>query len=150
MKSKNLPGGQVVCYPCPLTSNLPKNLPNTLARRCVKIIESARHIWGYLSPEAIKKAVGDARRYARPSIEKDTTDQKILAIFAICEAFEAMREKLKETIKEKVLTASIFLKFAKTGLEPEKQDIPQINHENDYLLDNTNYLPSAATPQPKL
>ncbi|NUO10377.1 MAG: hypothetical protein HUU08_17245 [Candidatus Brocadia sp.] len=165
---------------CPLTSklNFPQSTP--YIRRCIEIIEQARHIWGYYSPEeqsvyyevidgievpkkfppypvlkklparsiqnwyvehsdliltnpktpeAIKKAVQDVRRYARPSIESSITDKEILAIFAICEAFDAIRniqrEKPEEAIKEKVLTASTFLKLAKTGFEPEKQAVTQ-------------------------
>jgi len=80
------------------------------------------------TPEAIKKAVQDARRYARPGIDNDITDKEILAIFAICEAFDAVykiqRGNSEDAIKEKILTANMFLDLARTGLEPEKQ-IPQ-------------------------
>lgn len=76
------------------------------------------------TPEAIKKAVQDARR----GIEKEITDKEILAVFAICEAFGAIYNiqcgKSEDAIKEKVLTASTFLNLAKTGLEPEKKDTP--------------------------
>lgn len=194
MKSKNLPGVQVVCKPCPLISKIP-TLNNPLARRCGEIIENARHIWGYYSPEeqsvyyeivngeevpkkfppypvlkklsarsiqnwyvehsdlflesqktpeATKKAVSDARRYARPSIEKDTSDQEILAIFVICESFKAINDihlgKPEEAIKEKVLTASTFLNLAKTGFESEKrktskQEEVKIKYDKDrYVL----------------
>lgn len=180
MKSKNLPGGQVVCYPCPLSSKIPTH-NNPLARRCTEIIGSARRIWGHLppeeqsvyyeivngeevqkkfppysnfkltsarsiqswyveysnliltnpkTPEAIKKAVQDVRWFARPSIESSTTDKEILAIFAICEAFDAIHSiqqgKPEEAIREKVLSASTFLKLAKMGIESEKQDISQV------------------------
>ncbi len=175
MKAKILSGIQVICLPCPLISKLP-TLNNPLARRCGEIIENARHIWGYYSPEeqsvyyevidgeevpkkfppysnlkltsarsiqswyvehsdltltnqktpeAIKKAVQDVRRYARPSIESNITDKEILAIFAICEVYEAVDNiqlgKPEEAIKEKVLSASMFLNLAKAGFEPEKQ-----------------------------
>lgn len=178
MKSKNLPGIQVICSPCPLISKIP-TLNNPLARRCGEIIENARHIWGYYSPEeqsvcyeivdgvqvqkkfppystlkltsarsiqswyvehsdlmltnpkipeAIKKAVQDVRRHARPSIETTITDKEILAIFAICEAFDAIRSiqqgKPEEAIREKVLSAKTFLNLAKAGFEPEMQNVP--------------------------
>ncbi|HHT9136452.1 MAG TPA: hypothetical protein ACFYEK_04315 [Candidatus Wunengus sp. YC60] len=73
--------------------------------------------------EPIKDAVNDARRYARPSIEKEIPYQAILAIFAICEAFEALNDmshgkpKDDPCIKEKVYGASVFLSLAKSKEE---------------------------------
>lgn len=81
--------------------------------------------------EAIKKAVSDARRYARLGIEKEITDKEILAVFAICEAYDAIYNiqcgKSEDAIKEKVLTASMFLKLAKAGIEPATQDVTKQN-----------------------
>ena len=167
----------VISYSCPLSSKISTG-HNSLTSKCHKIIESARHIWGYYSPEyqslcyeydtngkevpkkfppystlkltsarsiqswysepsdlkltsqktseVIKKEVQDVRRFARPGIESDVTDKEILAIFAICEAFEAIhniqRGKSEDAIKEKILTASTFLKLAKAGLKPATQD----------------------------
>lgn len=177
MHTKNLP--VAIIAHCPLSSKFTFSKSTPYIRRCLKIIESARIVWGYYSDEyksccyeivdgeevpkkfppystlkltsarsiqswytersdliltsqktseAIKKAVSDVRRYARRGIEKEITDKEILAIFAICEAFDAVykiqREETEDAIKEKVLTASTFLKLAKTGLEPEKKDTP--------------------------
>lgn len=91
------------------------------------------------TPEATKKAVQDVRRDARPSIESSITDKEILAVFAICEAFDAIRNiqqgKPEEVIKEKVLSASMLLELAKNGFEPEKQ-----SNEIVFFDDQTRYL----------
>ena len=98
------------------------------------------------TPEAIKKAVQDARRYARPGIDNDITDKEILAIFAICEAFDAVyqiqRGNSKDAINKKVLTASMFLNLAKEGIEPEKQIAQKAKGEKIlfYSYDNTDKL----------
>ena len=40
----------VISYSCPLSSKISTG-HNSLTSKCHKIIESARHIWGYYSPE---------------------------------------------------------------------------------------------------
>lgn len=101
------------------------------------------------TPEAIKKAVQDVRRYTRPGIESSITDKEILAIFAICEAFDAVykiqRGETEDAIKEKVLTASTFLELARTVLELEKQNKPnnketkQIRNSGKASFDKVNW-----------
>lgn len=71
----------------------------------------------------LKTSIGDCRENIKA---ENITEQEILAIFSICEAFEAVNDmqhkKPEEDIKEKVYAASTFLKLAKTGIEPEKQN----------------------------
>lgn len=93
------------------------------------------------TPEAIKKAVQDVRRYTRLGIESSITDKEILAIFTICEAFGAIYNiqcgKSEDAIKEKVLSASTFLKLAKTGFEPATQPEKQANDSNIFFDNET-------------
>jgi hypothetical protein len=123
------------CYEIVDGEEVPKKFPpySTLKLTSARSIQSwyTEHsdliLTSQKTPEVIKKAVQDARWYARPGIESSITDKEILAIFAICEAFGAIYNiqcgKSEDAIKEKVLSASTFLKLAKTGIEPATQDV---------------------------
>lgn len=124
------------CYELVDGEEVPKKFPpySTLKLTSARSIQSwyTGHsgliLTSQKTPDAIKKTVQDVRRYTRPGIESSITDKEILAVFAICEAFDAVykiqRGKTEDAIKEKVLTASTFLELAKTGLEPEKKETP--------------------------
>src|SRR3989338_1520560 len=121
------------CYETVDGVEVPKKFPpySTLKLTSARSIQSwyVEHSHLFLASqknsEAIKKAVSDVRRSARPGIESSITDKEILAVFAICEAFGAIykiqRGNSEDAINEKVLTASMFLNLAKEGIEPEKQ-----------------------------
>lgn len=121
------------CYEIVDGVEVPKKFPpySTLKLTSARSIQSwyVEHSDLFLTikkAEAIKKAVQDVRRYARPGIDNDITDKEILAIFAICEAFDVVdkiqRGNSGDAIKEKILSASTFLNLAKAGTEPATQD----------------------------
>jgi len=122
------------CYETVDGVEVPKKFPpySTLKLTSARSIQSwyVEHSDLFLASqknsEAIKKAVSDVRRSARPGIESSITDKEILAIFAICEGFDAIKKiqggKPGEAVKEAVLASSTFLKLAKAGFEPERQD----------------------------
>lgn len=136
------------CYEIVDGVEVPKKFPpySTLKLTSARSIQSwyTEHSDLFLASqkmsEAIKKAVQDARRYARPGIDNDITDKEILAIFAICEAFDVVykiqRGEPEDAIKENVLSASTFLKLAKAGIEPATQalatpkDIKEIYYDD--------------------
>ncbi len=83
---------------------------------------------GFQADNALLKTnIEDCRKDAK--VGENISDQQFCAIFAICEAFDAIhsiqRGKPEEAIKEKVLSANTFLKLAKVGFEPEKLDVPR-------------------------
>ena len=111
----------------------PYSTPKLTASKSIQhwyISNSDLFLMNQKTPEAIKKAVQDIRQNARPSIDcidSSITDEEILAIFAICEVYEAIdniqQGKPEGATKEKVLSASMFLNLARTGFEPEKQTL---------------------------